>query len=431
MWRGDYLLMKILLLTGITFLVLTSFSIGQDPTSGSGSMNNGRLSVYLDLEYWADKGFIKQEIPVVNYVRDKELADVQIIMSRHSAGKAGTHYILSFVGREEFEGMDHDLKYWANGSATDHKIREGYTKMIKIGLALYIASLDDTGEKISVDYLANDTIKEANGNGGIENDPWRRWVFEIYGGGYFDAEETRNSTHIRYGFYADKVTKDWKIRARPYFNYNERNYEIEDSTVTTITRRDGFHGYLIKSISDHWSVGVFNNLLSSTYHNMDFQVEVSPGIEYNLFPYEEATKRSITLAYKIDYSYNNYLHKTIYKKNEESLWGHSLVLSADFRQPWGEIEAGVTGSHHFHDFNSNRVELFGRMDFRIFKGFALTLEADFEFINDLVAIPMKELSTEEILLEQRRRATNYQFRGHIGFTYTFGSDLSGDFNPRF
>ncbi len=430
MWRGDYFFMKILLLTVTTLLVLISVSMGQDTTSAR-SLDKDRLSVYLDLKHWADKNFIKQEIPVVNYVRDKELADVQIIMSRQTAGKAGTHYILSFVGREEFEGMNNDLKYWANSSATGHEIREGYTKMIKIGLAPYIASLEDSGEKISVDYLANDTIEEANGNGGIENDPWRRWVFEIYGGGYFDSEETRNSTHIRYGFYADKVTKDWKIRARPYFNYNERNYEIDDSTVTTITHRDGFHGYLIKSISDHWSVGVFNNLLSSTFHNMDFQVEVSPGIEYNLFPYEEATKRSITVAYKLDYSYNKYIHKTIFNKTEESLWGHSLVLSADFRQPWGDIEAGVTGSHHFHDFSSNRVELFGEMDLKIFKGLSLTLEADFEFINDLVAIPMKELSAEEILLEQRRRATDYQFRGHIGFTYTFGSDLSGDFNPRF
>jgi len=163
---------------------------------------------------------------------------------------------------------------------------------------------------------------------------------------------------------------------------------------------------------------------------MDFQVEVSPAVEYSLYPYEQATRRAITVAYKLDYSYNDYEQKTIYGQNNETLWGHSLVLSADFRQTWGTIRAGVTGSQHFHDLSSNRVELFSRLDLRIFKGFSLTLEGDFDFINDLVAIPLADLSTEDILLEKRRRSTNYNFEGHIGFTYTFGSELSKDYNPR-
>ncbi|MFO8234061.1 MAG: hypothetical protein R6U04_01465 [Bacteroidales bacterium] len=432
--KSDNFLPKALLSFLIVLLLpaLTSFA-GETISSEDSSSNQSdkqKLYVYLDLEYWADEDFIKQEIPVVEFVRDKEFADVHIIMSRHAAGKAGTHYILSFIGRKIYAGMNNDLRYWSEGSETDYEIREGYTRMIKIGLASYIASIDEKGESISLNYQINDTTDTLNGTTEEEEDPWRRWIFEIYGGGYFDSEQTRNSTHIRYGFYADKVTEDWKIRARPYFNYNERNYDIEDSTVTTITHRDGFHGYLIKSISEHWSAGVFNNMLSSTFHNMDFQIEVSPAIEYSLFPYSEATKRSIAVAYKIDYSYNDYIQKTVFGKNKESLWGHSLVLSADFRQPWGSIEAGITGSQHFHDFNSNSVELFSQLDIRLFKGFSLTLEADFEFINDLVAIPMKEMSAEEILLEQRRRSTDYQFNGHIGFTYTFGSDASAGFNPR-
>jgi hypothetical protein len=70
------------------------------------------------------------------------------------------------------------------------------------------------------------------------------------------------------------------------------------------------------------------------------------------------------------------------------------------------------------------------MDIRLFKGFSLTLRVDLDFINDLVAIPMAEMTTEEILLEKRRRSTDYEFDGHIGFTYTFGSDFSKAFNPR-
>jgi len=418
---------KIHMLLLVIFFLSTFVSLSQSNTQDKDN-NNEKLSIFLDISYWVDDDYIRQEIPIVEYVRDKELADVHIIMSRHDAGQAGTNYVISFIGRGVFKGVNNELTYWSPAAETQHETRQGYAKMIKVGLAPYIVNKQGDPDLISLQYRM-DTISDKDTRE-VSKAPWNRWIFEIYGGGYFDFEETRNSMHIRYGFYADKVTKDWKIRARPYFNYNERNYEIEDSTVTTVTHRDGFNGYVIKSLTDHWSAGAFTNILSSTYHNMDFQLEVSPAIEYSFFPYNEATRRSIAIAYKIDYSYNDYIDKTILGETEELLWGQSLVLSADFRQTWGSIEAGVTGSHHFHDFNSNRLELFTEVNFRIFKGFSLTLDADFEFINDLVAIPMKDMSTEEILLEQRRRSTNFQFDGHIGFTYTFGSERSGDYNPR-
>ncbi|MBS3770650.1 MAG: hypothetical protein KGY69_10365 [Bacteroidales bacterium] len=387
------------------------------------------LAVFLDLRRWVDEDYIRQEIPMVEYVRDKEFADVHVLMSRHDAGRSGTEYVISFIGTRKFEGMKNELTYWAPASQTDSETRAGYTNMIKIGLAPYLANIEDMQNKISLQY-AVDSVTDEKVETTEKEDPWNSWVFEIYAGGYFDSEKTRNSTHIRYGFYADKVTKEWKIRARPYFNYNERNYQINGSTVNSTTRRDGFDGYLIKSITDHWAAGTFTDMLSSTYHNMDFQIEVSPAVEYSLFPYSEATRRAITFAYKLDYSYNDYIEETIYGETAETLWGHSLVFSVDCRQTWGSIEAGLVGSQHFHDLNSNRLELFTELSLRIFKGFSLTAEVDFEFINDLVAIPKSDMSTEEILLEQRRRSTNYELDAHIGFTYTFGSDLSGAFNPR-
>lgn len=416
-------------MVGMTaFVALPGGHVAGQDTSLS-QVSNGRLAVFLDLQTGMDRDYIRQEIPMVDYVRDKELADVHIIISSHDAGQAGTNYEISLIGRGSFKKMDNTLRHWSPASQTDHETRAGCTRMIKIGLAPYIANIGNMSEIISLDYEVDTTsgMEQATTR---EKDPWRSWIFEIYGGGYFDSEQTRNSTHIRYGFYADKVTSEWKIRARPYFNYNEDNYQVDDSVITNIRHRDGFDGYIIKSLTDHWSAGIFTDMLSSTYHNLDFQVEVSPAIEYSLFPYEEATRRAITLAYKLDYSYNDYEQKTIYRQRNETLWGHSLVLAVDFRQTWGTIRAGITGSQHFHDLSSNRAELFTRMDIRIFKGFSLTLRGDLDFINDLVAIPMAEMSTEEILLEKRRRSTNYQFDGHIGFTYTFGSELSKAYNPR-
>lgn len=425
-------LKKFIPLTPILLLLTSLISAIGNPTSNLHEFSRSRnqLAVFLDLQRWADEDYIRQEIPMVDYVRDKEMADVHIIMTRHSSGSAGSNYVISFIGSGDFAGMNNELNFWAPASMTRHEVRDGYTNMIKIGLAPYIANLEDMLGIISLDFdseaiTVTDSLLEEE-----DDDPWNRWIFEIYGGGNFSKEETRSSVNFRYGFYADKVTEEWKIRIRPFFNYNERNYVVSDSTVTSISHRDGFDGYVIKSINDHWSAGVFTDMLSSTFHNMDFQLQVSPAIEYSLFPYREATRRSITLTYRLGYAFNDYIEETIFEKTKESLYGHSLVLSANFRQPWGNIRAGITGSQYFHDFNANRAEFFARLNLRIFKGFSLSLRGDFDLINDLVSIPMGDLSPEEILLEQRRQATDYQISGNIGLTYTFGSDLSGAYNPR-
>ena len=390
--------------------------------------NNG-LAVYLDMGRRVDEDYIRQEIPVVDYVRDRELADVHIMITSHSSGRAGRNYVISIIGERQFEGMNNDLFYWASSTESRHETREGYTQKIKIGLAPYLSNIEGMQEIINLEYKV-DIDPDEDIDPEEAEDPWKRWIFEVYGGGNFSWEETRSSISFRYGFYADKVTKDWKIRARPYFNYSEDEYLINDTTVTRISHRDGFDGYLIKSLTDHWSAGVFTDMLSSTYHNMDFQIEAAPAIEFSLFPYEEATRRSITFAYGVGGSYNDYIEETIFEKTEETLWGHRLEMSANYRQTWGRVRAGVTGFQHFHDLRSNRLEMYTRINLLLFEGFSLSVRGNFDLINDLVAIPREELSEHEILLEQRRRATDYQFSGSINLSYTFGSDLAGEYNPR-
>ncbi|MDZ7776068.1 MAG: hypothetical protein U5L09_10975 [Bacteroidales bacterium] len=133
------------ILSGLIFVFLSLSSVGGENVFSSGFAANlqpahDHLLVFLDLDHWADKDYIRQQIPVVEYVRDKELADVHIIITRHGAGQAGTNYIISFIGYGEFQGMDNEMKYWSSASQTQHEIREGYTGMVKIGLALYIAN---------------------------------------------------------------------------------------------------------------------------------------------------------------------------------------------------------------------------------------------------------------------------------------------------
>ncbi len=388
---------------------------------------NSRLSVFLDLERWIDADFIRQEIPLVDYVREREMADVHIIMSRHASGSTGATYSISFIGYGRYKAMNYELSYWAPTSNTSDETRRGYTEKIKFGLAPFMAASSAAGrmrltyDAAAVTFDTDDVAPE---------DPWNYWVIEIYGGSNFSREDTRNSFHLRYGIFADRITTESRTRIRPYNNYNERNFKTNDGWVTSFANRGGFDSYHIVSIGDHWAVGGFGDIYYSTFDNLRFSAEISPAIEYSLFPYEEATRRSVTFAWRAGAGYYDYYEETIFDKEEDILFGQAIIASANFRQPWGNVRAGLVGFHHFHDLRSNRAELFAFMNLRIVEGLSLNFRGSFELINDQVAIPKGDLSIEQILLEQRRRATSYQLSGNVGLSYTFGSRITGVFNPR-
>lgn len=393
------------------------------------SATNGRISVFLDAPWWLDRDYVREQIPIVNYVRDRELADVHILMTRHGAGSAGTNYSISFIGRRAFKDMDNDLTYWAPSTNSSDDTRRGYSNMIKIGLVRYIATTNLVN-RIIVDYdYDQDAIIFAN-EFEPEVDPWNSWVFEIYGGGNFRKEELQSNVSSRFGFFADRITEDWKIRLRPYFNFSQRTFISGEDTIVSKSHRHGHSAYVVKSINNHWSVGMFNSSESSTFHNMRFATSLTPAVEYSFFPYNEATRRSITFAYRMGYAYRNYYEMTIFAKESEFLMSQSLEATARYQQPWGNFRAGISGSHFFHDFSVNRVNLFANVNVRIFQGLALNLNTSLNLINDLIAIPAGNLTIEEILLEQSQQATSYNVAGSIGISYTFGSDFSAAFNPR-
>jgi hypothetical protein len=385
------------------------------------------LSVFLDMPRSIDQDYIRQEIPMVVYVRDKELADVHIIMSEHPSGTTGSTYNISFIGYGDYRDRNFQLTYWAPAANTFDQTRRGYTERIKLGLIPFLASTP-LADLLSVNY---DTAVLAQSEyDSLDRDPWNYWVIEMYAGGNFSREETKNSLHIRYGLFADRITKESKTRFRPYGTYNEKNFKTDEGTVTSTTVRGGLDSYHIKSVTDHWAIGAFAEIFISTFHNLDFSATLSPAIEYSLFPYDEATRRSMTIAWNLNTGYYDYAEETIFNKTSEYLTGQSLIASADFRQPWGNLRARLRGSHHFHDFSSNRVDIYANINLRIVEGMSLNFSGNFDLINDLVAIPRADLSYDEILLEQRRRATKYQFNGSIGLSYTFGSRITGVFNPR-
>jgi hypothetical protein len=116
---------------------------------------------------------------------------------------------------------------------------------------------------------------------------------------------------------------------------------------------------------------------------------------------------------------------------QETLFNQSLTMTLEIREPWGSVSTSLEGSHYFHDFKKNRLELRGFLDFRVFKGLSVDISGRYELIRDQLSLAVGEASLDEVLLARKELATSYDYSISAGLRYTFGSVYSNVVNPRF
>lgn len=409
----------------LSLLILPFSASGQDMELQSESVR-----VFLDCNR-CNNSYIRQEIPFVNYVRDKEDTEIHLLITRQRTGSGGTEYTLRFLGRERFESKKDTLKYVSPSSDTQDEERQGLVRTIKIGLLPFI-SQTETIENIIVDYQQ----EQQDGPSASVEEKWDYWVFELDGRSFFNGEQSRSSLFVSLGTSADRVTHESKIELEYDYNFNRQTFtELDsvgnESTNIFTTRSQSFDGLFVKSLNDHWSTGIFSEALSSSRNNIDVSVSGSPAIEFNVFPYEEYSTREISFIYLLSTGYFDYDEITIFNKESEVLVRQQLRARMDFTQPWGEVEGRVNASTFMHDLSKNRVDMSLEFDFRIFRGLSLSIDGRYSLINDQLSIPKGDISDAEQLLNLREQATSYSYRGSIGIEYSFGSIYNNIVNPRF
>lgn len=404
----------ILLLLVIPFIVL----------SQEEENNKEPIKLYIDCN--CEKSYMRQEINYVSHVRDQAQANVQLFIYDIANGSGGRTYRLEFEGTEDYEGIFRKLSYDSNANMTQDEVRKGLLKKVRSGLLGYLLE-SDMAENInySIDNKGMGEIQDID-----FSDPWNNWIFEVYGEAEVDKESSRKKFAYEIGFESDRVTEKWRIRTD--FQLNQANSEFvrNDETFTSERLRYSGDGSIVRSLSDHWSTGIFAGARHDTFTNLDFRYYFSPAIEYNIFPYNEVLRREIVFAYKIGYFHNDYIEPTIYGKMGEGVFNHSLDVQVRYRQPWGNVYTRLRGSTFLSDFEKNRVQLFGRFSVRIIKGLSVRFSGSFEIIRDQINLPAGDASIEDVLLQQKQIATDFELGFGVGLSYTFGSAFNNIINTR-
>jgi hypothetical protein len=407
-------------------VVFSNFSIAlfadDDDLTYQEELKKSAPKVFIDCRR-CDRDYIRTEITFVNYVRDRQDADVHVLITTQQTGSGGQEYTMEFIGQNDYSQIQHTLRYLSNGTDVRDEVREGYVEVLKKGLFPFVMH-SPIAEHISIIF------KERLEPTSVE-DKWKFWIFNVGLRGGLSGEESTSEKSVRGNFSANRMTPEMKLRFRLEGEFEEDRFDISgDSIISTSSDKEA-GGYYVKSLGDHWSAGGWLDLESSTYSNLDFQANLAPAIEYNFFPYYESTRRRLRVLYRLNYYYNNYIEETIFGKTSEGLWGQSLDVTLEVKQPWGNASISVDGSHYFHDASKNRVSLWGHMSIRLVRGLNLDVFGSYSRIHDQLNLSKGGASLDEILLRRRELATDYDYSISIGLSYTFGSVYSNVVNPRF
>lgn len=412
----------------VLLLALVPLLPAQEPAPAAPDQGTA-LKVFLDCEPWiCDLDFFRREITWVNWMRDRTDAEVHLLVTLQTTGSGGREYTSRFLGTGAQAGRQDELRYAAPATATEDERRRGLVRVVKVGLAPF-ATRAGTATGLQV----TDAARPAGGPPVQQpDDPWNYWVFRISGNGFFNGESRSRFSELYGSVSATRTTDTWKHRFSLYANRSTTHFTFDsgDSFDSELVGA-GASVLTVRSVSDHWSVGLRTSAEKSDQENTRLGLRLAPGLEYNIYPYSESTSRQLTLLYELGANSWDFKDTTIYGKVEETRLDQQLTVSLVTKQPWGSTNLSLNAGHYLDDFDQNHVTLFGGLNVRIVKGLQVNFNGSYGRIRDQLYLSRSGATDQEVLLRLRRLQTSYRYFVSMGLSYTFGSIYNNIVNPRF
>ncbi len=386
-----------------------------------------RLALFLDCHTRCDTEYLRTELTLVDWVTDRTAADVHVIASGLRGGAGGRVVTLEFIGRNALAGRSDTVTFDTPPDATDDTYREEFARVLRLGLVPYLLAARQA------DNLALEVAAPATGAiPTATSDPWNHWIFTVGADGEVNTESSQKNYQFGGKLRANRTTENWKLRFNLEGDLDRTSFTLEDGGTFTARRDEwNFWTLAVRSRGPHWSIGATGSLRGSKPDNLDLRARLAPAIEWDLFPYAEATRRQLIVIYSLGLTHYDYVETTIYDKLAETRLDHALKVAYQVRQPWGSAQVSGTASTFLHDWSRNRLSIRGGLDIRVARGLQLQVEGSYSRVRDQITLRKGDASDEEVFLRLRELATDYRANLQIGMSYTFGSFFNSIVNPRF
>ncbi|MDH5608393.1 MAG: hypothetical protein OEY56_02855 [Cyclobacteriaceae bacterium] len=397
------------------------------------SFSQPKLMVFLDCSNTGcDWNYIRTELPVVNYSRDRIASDVHVLITNQWNGSGGREYQMIFYGQNEFASCVDTISYKTKFNSTEFELRQAMVTNLKVGLVPFLIKNGQL-DLIKVEFGEVQDTTEHNVE---QEDPWNYWSIRLGANGNIGIDQNYTSTRLGGSIRSSQVTDEKKVVFSVFGNENNSEYTyVNDSGFTektlVINHEYGFDHMNIWSMGEKWALGYEVGYFSNTFNNFKNVYYASPSIEYNLFPYSDVNNKMLTLRYGIGASQNEYIDTTLYNKTAEFVGAEYLSLTSRFNQKWGNIETRLKYQHYFHDLALNNLSFNSDIEVRVTGGLSFNIYLWGALVHDQIYLPKGDANAEQVLTRQRALASSFNFRTYFGFNYRFGSKLNNFVNPRF
>lgn len=422
---------------GLLAIAFSAASVQAQNPAPPDTLSDDLPRVFMDCQAnGCDDDFLRTELTWLNFVRDRTLANVHVLATSQSTGGGGTELTVAFIGLGPLSGKADTIVALSQQSDTFDERRQLVRRVVSQGMLRFVAN-SPLASRLSVAYRAP-AAGSASATRGAR-DRWNLWVFRVGGGSFFNGEESYKYYNINGSIEARRTTAANKTFISFRGNKNQDRYTIPGDTSTNtpdqilVTQRRSYNAEAlwVKSINEHWSVGVQANASSSITSNLDLGTRFGPAIEYDLFPYSESTRRQIIARYSVGVKSLNYDSLTIFDKLKETRPDHRLTLAGEATQPWGGFYMNITSSQYLNEPSKYRIDGEAGMNWRVVRGLNVGFNMGYTKLRDQLNLKRGTASQEEVLLRLRQLATGYYYYGSINISYTFGSVFSNVVNPRF
>lgn len=422
------------------------------PQTGRAQVGSDAAKETIDIFFDCNAGgcydfdYFRREVPYVNWMRDRTDADVHVLITGQSTGGGGEQYKLSFIGLGTFEGQDQTLVVNTPGASTQDEQRSAIAEKLKVGLVPFLAQTA-VGDGLRVTYGGLPEAGEPprlggpprGGPGGpgasptasAQDDPWDYWVFSLNGSAYLNGQSSYKTSSYSGSVNASRTTEAWKLSVGTSYNVSKDHYDLTDGPLEETQRSWGVNSFAVRSLGTRWAVGAKGNFGRSDYYNQRFKWSLEPGLEFNVFPYAESSRRSLTFQYLAGPQHYRYTERTIYEETEETRLQESVTATLSLVQPWGQWSTSVTGAHYLPETSKYHVSLNGYLNVRLFKGLSFRASAYYTWVHDQLYLSAGGVTDEQTLLHLRQIYTTRSYYTSIGFSYRFGSIFNNVVNPRF
>ncbi len=365
----------------------------------------------------------------MTWVRDRFDADVLLLVTTLRAANGGQEFTVTFLGQKRFAGRVDTLRHSSLPNDPDDRQRRDLVRTFALGLTP-LAARTPVKPRLSVVFQAPRGQVQASPTS--VRDPWNFWLFRTSVNGFVNGEQRQRFGNGFASVTANRITANTKITTGVSADINTQRFTLGDGSIFTNTLRGyGLNALATRGLGQHWSVGAKVVGQYSDFFNYDANLRAAPVVEYNIFPYAQATRRQLTVLYAPGVSRFDYQEVTILGRTVETRPDHLLIVAANARQPWGSVNVTATGTQFLDNPGQNNLQLRGQLDLRLGRGLSISVGGSASRVRDQIYLPGGGLTDDQILMRRRALATGYRYFANVGLSYTFGSIYNTVVNPRF